>query len=192
MGWTHFLPVFMAVTFSLLSVVYSEVFFMLIGSYFTCMWYILWVIQYHIGQLRPDPYCAVYETYAYPSMEIFYAVALLTLVITYAFTAKTRPVTISVYAWCAVLLIGFAPPLLLYMYQMNTWQEVLSSVLIGIIPTFIFVLLLRYIVQPNVSYLLISPPFSWWGYESHFLEADPEQVDKAEHVRLLRLSVKKV
>lgn len=119
-------------------------------------------------------------------METFYTVALLTLIITYAFTFTKRPVRVGLYGWVVVLALGFVPPFLLTLYRVNTWQETLSSVLIAVFPTVAFMLALRYLVQPRVALLLISPPFSWWGFESHFLECDEVQQQRAQRVRRIR------
>lgn len=186
LGWTHFLPIFVTTAFSAMSVIYSEVFFLFIGLFFNLSWAALLIAQFYLERWRPDPFCAVYQSYVYPSMETFYAVALLTLVIAYAYTFYERPVKVGVYAWVVVLCIGFVPPFLLTMYRVNTWQETLSTVLIAVIPTVAFILVLRVLVQPRVCFLLISPPWSWWGYESHFLECSDEDRERARRVLRFR------
>jgi hypothetical protein len=129
LGWTHFLPIFVTTVFSVCSLLFGDFLFLLLGLYFHAASYVLSIAQQHFAIARPDPYCAVYHTYAYPSVEVFYSIALFTLVVAYYFT-NPEPPEIGVYGWIFAILVGFVPPALLVFNQMNTWQEVLSSALL--------------------------------------------------------------
>ena len=185
-GWTRFLPLAMTTVFSIVSLIYSEVLFFLVGTYFWGMSFMLSIAQQYIGEVRIDPNCISYRTFASPSTETFYTIGLLTLVVTYVVTSsEERPVHMSIYGWVCILLIGFLPPLLLVYGELNTWKEVLTTSVLAIVPTVGFVLALRHLIQPQIACILTNPPFSWWGYESQFLVAD--KLDKIRAERVLKL-----
>jgi hypothetical protein len=184
-GWTHFFPTIMTLFFSTISVIYSEFFFLLIGVYFKGVTHLLHIAQQSLEVMRPDPYCAVYHTYAYPSTEVFYAVSLLVLVVTYVLSDE-RPCQVGIWGWICALAIAFLTPSLLVWNTMNTLTEVLSTALLATIPTVAIMLLLRFVVQPNIGYLIHSPPVSWFGYQSHFLPADPAQIELANWAKIWR------
>lgn len=137
-------------------------FFPTLFGFYLHVWQIaLWVFQVHFNMIRPHPYCAQYETYVFPSQEAFYAAALAFFIVSYGVLWKYP---LSWLTWALLWLLVVAPPFILLFFLYNTWWELLFSLLLGAVVTFLFVLVIRVYITPQLPYILLHNPMRWMGY----------------------------
>jgi hypothetical protein len=68
-GWTTSFPDVMTMFFTAIGIIFGTFFFLMIGLYYKLVTYVLAICQMHLDVSRPDPYCAAYYTFAFPSTQ---------------------------------------------------------------------------------------------------------------------------
>ena len=172
-GWTQILPTLITSALSILSFVNSEIIFVFLGLYLHVVQLLLWVFQVYFEQMRVDPICQQYQTYAFPSIPSFYAAALITSVTVYAYYWKV------VHGWLTWLRLYIILSLrfVFVWVSYNRPSEVLFSMTIGVKFTTVWVIVLRLFIAPTLPYLLNSFPCSLFGYTDRFIMKECEQTD---------------
>ena len=137
LGATHFLPFIITGFTKVVSFFYHEPLFFFYGLFWFAMQGVLWLAQHYFQIVRPDPFCSIYHTYAYPSSEIYYIFAAVTAIMTWTMYFKVQQ---SIQVWVIVYLVVFIPAGLLWFFQMNRWWEILWTALLSIVSNVIFTL----------------------------------------------------
>jgi len=182
-AWTQVLPTLISLNLSLMSLVTSQIMFFFFGLYLQGMQLILWIFQSYFQYLRPNPICQVYHSYAFPNIEMFYALALVTFVIAYGFYWDYAH---SWLVWLFLYIVAFAPPIILVWFSYSLWWEVVFSGLLGVGFTWIFVLTLKLYIAPILPYLLNSNLAWWLGYVDTYLMCKTDQKTFSECRRMLQ------
>ena len=148
---------------------------MFYGLYWFLVQGVLYLAQFYFQIERPDPYCAVYHTYAYPSSEVYYSVSLVAAILTWTVYYRVQH---SLQAWLGLYVLLFVPSILLWFFQMNRWWEVLWTALMAVASTVPFTLLLIEGVTPNIDYIENCSLMSWYGWNSTFFrrQRNPKEV----------------
>lgn len=165
-GVTQVLPSLITLNMSVMSMVTSEIIFVLYGLYLHLMQLFLWVFQYYFQQMHINPVCQQYQNYAFPSIETFYAASLVMFVITYSYRWE---VVHSWYTWMMLLLIGILPPFILIFLSYNSLTDILISMGLGMLLTGLFVIILDLFIGPTLPYILTEFPASWMGYKDTYI-----------------------
>jgi len=135
-----------------------------ITLYFQWSWvmqFFIWILDANFQVLRPNPYDPSIVESTYPSNVTFWCFSLITYVVTYAWLWEA---VLSSKYWTIMLLFGFGPPTVLVWFMYNTWFEVLTSALLGIVLTAPFVLWMRYALEESdITIMLGQRPWTWFS-----------------------------
>lgn len=166
LAWTQVLPTLISLSLSLLTFFDCQVLFLYLGVYLHAFQLVLWSVQLVLRIDRPDPICQEYHTYSFPSIESFYVAALTTFFLGYnVFWNKHQKWSV----WGAVFAVFVIPPVILVFFSFNVWYEVVISLGIGVIATFLFIIFLYIYIQENSPYYLNIFPLNWIGYKDNYL-----------------------
>jgi hypothetical protein len=165
LGATHFLPFLITGFSKAVSFFYHEPLFFFYGMFWFLMQGVLWLMQMYFQIVRPDPFCSIYHSFAYPSSEIYYTMAFATSVITWTCWYRVQQ---GISAWICIYLFVFLPPIILVFFDMNRWWEVLWTALLAIVTNIPFTLLMIQGVQPNIDYIENCGLMSWYGWHSTY------------------------
>jgi hypothetical protein len=165
-GWTQMVPTIVTLMLSAITAVSGEIVFFLFALYLYIPQYIVWVFQYYFQQVRPDPICQLYHTYAFPSTESMYIGAILGAFVSFA---ATWQVYHSWFVWLCLYLFALVPPLVLVYTQYNQWWEVLFSMVFGGFAGVMFTAVMRNFFRPKAAYLRVHFPFYTMGYQDTIL-----------------------
>lgn len=139
----------------------------------------LHIFQVALGVVRTDPFCPFVQTYGVPSSAAFYVGATVAFFVGFAWIKGFwYSVINSMYllAWFSV------PPLVLIWVGVNTWQEVLVSLLLAALVTAAFlVVMVRYVAQ-DLPYLLLQAPCTWFNCTDTWLQTEVQR-RKGEQLR---------
>lgn len=166
LAWTQVLPTLISLSLSLLTFFNCQVLFLYLGVYLHAFQLLLWSIQLALRIDRPDPICQEYHTYSFPSIESFYIAALVTFLIGYSVFWNVRQ---KWSLWLTVFIFFIVPPTVLVFFSFNVWYEVVISLGIGVIATFLFIIFLYVYIQENSPYYLNIFPLNWIGYKDDYL-----------------------
>ena len=165
-GWTQMVPTLITLFLSGFSFVTSEFIFLFYGLFLHFSQLILWTIQYYFKQMRPNPVCQQYHSYAYPSIEVFYAISLITAVVVYSYHWK---IVHSWFVWLMMYIFFIGVPFILVFMHYNTPGEVFISALIAIIMTGIFMTVVHVYMRETLPYILTEFPCAWLGYKDTYI-----------------------
>ena len=166
LAWTQVLPTLVSLSLTVLTWFDCQVLFMYLGVYLHAFQLLLWSVQLTLKIDRPDPICQEYHTYSFPSVESFYVGALVTFIIGYSvFWQVKRPVTLWLFIFCFFVV----PPTVLVFFNFNLWYEVVISLGIGVIASFLLIIFLWVYIQENSPYYLNIFPLNWLGYKDDYL-----------------------
>jgi hypothetical protein len=84
-GATQILPTIVTSFLSLTVIITGGVVFFIYGLYLHAFQFGLWAFQLNFQYTRVNPICQLYQTYAFPSVEAFYAASVATMVIGFSF-----------------------------------------------------------------------------------------------------------
>lgn len=164
--YTQAFPLFIAAAFTGVTALTGWVFFAFLGIYMLVAQYFLWPFQAAFNRGRNPLLCPIGQSqYAFPSVEMFYAASLLTLILFYVIGYRGRP---GVLSWLSLCVLLLAAPFVLLFFEFNEWWEVLFSALMGIIFTTIFMVHMWLFWGPAIPYLETIPPFSTFSYNDDF------------------------
>lgn len=170
-GLSQIVPTFMTLCLTVMGLATHQIMFPLFGIYLDGAQMVLWIFQSYFQAVRPNPICQLYNTYAFPSITMYYVASLITFVFVYGYFWD---VAHSWVIWLIFYLVGFGLPLILVHYSFNRVWEVLFSVAFGIVFTSVFVIVLKFYICPVLPFILSDFPSTWMGYRDEFLMS-PEQ-----------------
>lgn len=133
---------------------------MFFGFWLIVVDWIVYIMQMYFNRQRHDPYCMDQLHYMFPSRISFYLAVLVTYVVlfTYLWDAELHWLY-----WSTMFLIFVAPQALLVWLEVNAWQEVLLSTIMGIITTAYFMIMFRFFINDMVPYLVHQRPWTWFS-----------------------------
>lgn len=172
-GWTQVFPSIVTLMLSAVGLLTSQIMFLFFGLYLHAMQYELWVFQSYFQSQRPNPVCQLYHAYAFPSIEAYYAGAVVTAFIMYGYMWD---IPHGVIAWLFFYVIA-AFPLIMVWFGYNVWWEVLLSLGMGVVFTALFVIVLKLYISPAMPYILNEIPATWLGYKDTYLMDEDLQVE---------------
>lgn len=118
---------------------------------------LLYILQFALNVQRVDPFCTRSTLLVFPSIPSFYAAAGATFIMAFV---QVQGLDLPWSKW-PVLLVFLLCPFVLAFFTINTWIEVLVSILVGVASTMLFfVILVRWLI-PWYPHLLNSFP---WAY----------------------------
>ncbi len=185
--WTHLIPwiVPLAITAAALGKVRhrwgKQVTLVLYGTWLSLLQLILLLIQSNMNRNRPDPYCPMMYSAAYPCIEAFFVSSLTMFIAGFTFIWNVH---LPWLYWTVVFCVLSGPPSILVWYQYSTWSEVLVSTLIGFGSTLMFLLFFAFVVVDSLPYLLNQVPFTWFYCIDNYAMSD-QQMTRTERVRVV-------
>jgi hypothetical protein len=151
------------------------------GQQFTLTLFSIWlmvcvgfvyILQYTLNVQRIDPFCTRTTSLVFPSVPTFYAASGATFVIAFVYV---RRVQLPWSKW-PLLWALFSGPFMLAVFAVNTWFEVLGSLLLGIGLTLVFFFAMVYLIIPQFPYLLTSAPWnSMFCIDTWFMTANAQR-----------------
>jgi hypothetical protein len=160
-GATQLVPAAVTLCLFAISCVSNKPLWFFLGLYlYPAQWFI-WVFQHYFQQIRPDPICQVYQTFAFPSLESFYIGGLLGIFIIYTVHHKIPQPWV---VWLVMYVVGIVVPIILVYTLFNTWWEVLFSMGIGFLASALFVYVWEWFLFPHLDYLKNGFPLWNLGY----------------------------
>lgn len=160
-GYTQLIPLFFITVMFFIKMVTRNWIWVIFGFWLYLPQYIMWLFQRYFQYVRPDPICAVYQSFAFPSIESFYIGVAVGLFVVYTFMHEIEQ---SWFAWTLVFVACIVFPVILLMNEFNVWWEVLFSIMFGFVCSWIFVLIYEYFIVPRSKYLTCFFPFWHFGY----------------------------
>lgn len=167
-GWTQLTPAVVTIILMTASRVSNKPFWFWLSLYLYPVQYLTWCFQHYFQQIRPDPICQLYQTFAFPSLEALYIGGALGV---FWFSAYYSNYVHSWLTWLVFYLVGIVPPLILVYTLYNTWWEVLFSMGFGFLAALLFIYVLQWFIRPKKKYLLNGFPLLFFGYSDI---SDPE------------------
>ncbi len=164
-GYTQVLPLLVGLMLSMLSLVTRQMTYVMFGLYLYGSQYILWAFQANFRVDRPNPVCQEYHTYAMPSIQLYYAAALLTFVIACSLYRRS---VLSVFSWVFLYLLGILPAALLWWVSYNTWWEILLSMGLGVMATLLFCTVAVLFIVPSMDVIRNMDIITWFGYTDNY------------------------
>ena len=157
----------------------KQVTLILYGGWISLLQLILLIVQTSMNRMRPDPYCPMMLSYAYPCIEAFFVSSLTTFIAGFTFIWNIHLPWVY---WTVVFTVLSGPPMILVWFQYSTWSEVLVSTCIGIVTSIMFLLWYAFVVVPKLPFLLCQAPFTWMYCIDNYAMSD-EEMDRAAHVK---------
>lgn len=160
--YTQTFPLLIAAAFTGVTALTGWIYFTFLGLFIFIGPYFLWPFQQAFNRNRNPLLCPVGQSqYAFPSVEMFCASALLTMVLFYVIAYRGRP---GVMSWLFLALLILVVPFVLLFFEFNVWWEVLFSAAVGIVMTSIFMAHMYLFFGPAIPYLETVPPLSTMSY----------------------------
>jgi len=144
------------------------------GFYLHAVQLLLWVIQVYLEQVRPDPTCQIYQSFAFPSIAAFYVASIFTFFALYSYYWYVEQ---SWLVWFLSYIVLAGVPVILVANSYNHPWEVAVSMFFGIAFTWIYVIVLRLYICPTLPFLLNEFPCSTLGYTDTFLMSEEENLE---------------
>ena len=168
-GVTHAIPVFISTVLTVFSTVTHDVLFLLYGLFILLLKWVIWCIQVNLQMVRPLPVCAVYETYAFPSLPVVVSVSLVVFALCYSYYWRVPVGWIATFfLWCIFL----GPSAVMYVYDYNRGWEIVLSMVIGVISTWMFMIFMHDFIASSIPYLQFSFPLWHLGYRMYYMEEE--------------------
>lgn len=139
----------------------------------------LYLFQVALNSVRADPFCPVLQTYAVPSSVAFYVAATVSFMLLLAWKKRFWYAPLNM-LWL-VLWVG-SPPAVLVWFGINTWQEVLVSMILGAIVTWIYMEIVFRFAVHYMPYLLVQAPCTFFSCLDTLVQSDLQQI-KSEQLR---------
>lgn len=165
-GWTQMLPVLITLTLTVLGIISHQFIWAVYGGFLYITQLLLWILQLYYKQMRPDPICQLYHSYAYPSMSGYYSASLVTFAVAYAYYWN---VVQPWFVWLILYLLAAVPPIVVVFLSYNGIWEVVFSMAFGVVFTTLFVISLKLYISPTLPYILSEFPCSTLGYVDTYL-----------------------
>lgn len=160
--YTQAFPLFIAAGLAGVTALTGWQFFAWLGLYLYVSQFFVWPFQAAFNRGRNPMLCPIGQSqYAFPSVEMFYAASILTLVLFYVIFYRGRP---GVLSWLSLTLLLLGGPFVLLFFEFNVWWEVLFSALLGVVFTGFFMVMVWLFLGPAIPYLEVIPPFSTFSY----------------------------
>lgn len=148
------------------------------GWYLYLWQFIVWAAQTSFNIQRAHPACAEVVSYAFPSIEIFYAGAFFALFVSYGLVYNYH---FGWFAWLILFCVfGFAP-LGSLLAEINRPLEIAFSLLLGMMASAIFVIMVGVYITPILPYLVHQAPWSWFDCCDSYCQNEAQQ-HKAEEI----------
>jgi hypothetical protein len=170
-GWTQIFPSLVTLFFTFMRSVTHEIIFLFFGLYLWAAQFVIWVFQNYFESVRPNPVCQLYHSYAFPSVEAYYAAALAAFIVTYAYLWDRY---LDWMAWSFIYVL-FAFPAIMVYFGYNLWWEVLFSMAIGAGVTVVFTTVFRFYICPIMPFIVNEFPATWLGLQDTYLMTENER-----------------
>jgi hypothetical protein len=166
-GYTQLIPIFFLITMGVLKMVTYNCIWFMFGMWLYLPQFVLWSFQLYFQYIRPNPICAIYQSFAFPSIETFYLGICIGLFVVWTITYEIDQ---SWMIWTVIYCVGIVVPGILIYTQYNVWWETLFSFLFGFIISWMFVIVTHRFFQPNIKYLVHCFPIWHFGYSSVWVD----------------------
>lgn len=133
---------------------------------------LVWIVQAAWSITRGNPYCPDQSVYAFPSTPAFCVGSLFVYVVAFSYFWN---IVLSEGTWVIILTILVGVPMLFVWFTFNTVYEVLVSVLLGMVTTFVFVGVLRFFVARHIPMLVRQRPWVWFSAINTMSEIHEEE-----------------
>lgn len=122
-----------------------------------CTWQLsLYLFQYGLSWVRPNPFNLTGIYYGFPSEIGFYVGFGATFVIGIAVVLN---IAFNWIYWAGLFVVVIGPAIVLCWFEFNVWFEVLFSMLLGSAITILFLVIMIYGIKPELPIILNSEPW---------------------------------
>jgi hypothetical protein len=134
---------------------------------------LLYILQIAMGQMQQDPFCPYVYNYGFPALCPFYiglAIGLtlfLPIFMNFYYSIVTG-LTILACIW-------IAPALVLVWFSFHTPSQVGLSLGMGVLVTLVYLMAFKFLVMPQMPYVLNQPPCTWLGLTETWFSSDEQQ-----------------
>lgn len=150
-GLTQMVPLAISLCLTVLSVVTNQFIYFLYGWFLYFPMFIAFVMQYYFQWVRMDPICGLYASWAFPSTSVLYAYSIIGAFLAY-FIYWNR-VSHSWAVWLFIYCLAIVIPFVNWYNEYNTLFELTMTALFGFVFSFVFIIIARYFIRPNMAYL---------------------------------------
>jgi hypothetical protein len=158
---------------------YREWLFYSLAFYLTFWQLTLYFVQAIVAKARPDPFNPGSIYYGFPCQTGFYTAAVITFIFVYAIEWN---VPMGYGEWMFTYVFMMAPGATLVWFQYNSWQEVLASMIWGILVMLLYFFII-WIIYPELPTIINSSPWSWSNCSDTWLMTPAMQAE-CEEIRL--------
>jgi hypothetical protein len=149
-------------------------------GFYLCFWQgLLYVFQYALVMMRPNPFDPTSIYYGVPSEIGFHTAAFVTFIVEFTLVWNIQ---FSVFYWAELILMGVVPASILIWSGFNSWQEVLLSMGLGVGAITIFIIIVRVYLRDQLPFILNTAPWTWFSCIDTYVQTK-EGREQTEHVR---------
>ncbi len=129
----------------------------LFGVWLSIWQCLIYLVQYALNVQRVDPFCTRTTQLVFPSIPAFYAAAGATFIVSFV---QVQGLELPWSKWPLIMAFLFCPFVLAF-FSVNTWIEVVVSIVAGVVSTILFFAILLQWLIPWFPHLLNSCPWSY-------------------------------